>query len=591
MKNSLIKFMLLFIMIGCLFSCNDDSLTEINPNNRSTGIFWKNLTDTNSGLAATYNGLLDEHVYSIFSEALRDDMGWPGFGRPITSNVGIRNLYELNFTNSSGFVENKWTDSYTVIYRANQVIKALNDIDTEAFSDQEMQLWTNQMAESRFIRGLVHFYLHSDYNNGSIIIRKDVPITPEDFNIPLSSSEEVIAFFREDLKYAYENLPVRYESNDDLGRATKGAAATILGTSYLYQKDYPGAMVYFNDIINNVTADYGYKLVEDTSLLFTTAGEFNQESIFELNYSLDYRTEIGNFKPNILTNPLANQTTKNFAAFMPAWLINAYKNDFMDPLDDRNYYDDPDAPSGRSFRPVSLRTSSMAAIADDDVSIYYGETTGSKVKLGNNGWGFGYYKKYTNHDIQTVEGEDDPRGNRSSGKNIAVNRLADVYLMQAECFIKTGDVDGALELINAVRYRWALVLLGLENPKWAGSSFDLIAYDAESLMDHLMYIEKPLELSIEGHQIRWNDLRRWGVIGENFTNLAASTFYASTITVKQIDGTTITVKTSISEDPGTAAGLDVIDYEYVEKALNYNPAIHDYFPIPLSEIIKNPNVN
>ena len=54
MKNLRIKNILLVFITACLvLACNDDSLTETNPNNLSTSSFWKNLKDTNSGLAAT----------------------------------------------------------------------------------------------------------------------------------------------------------------------------------------------------------------------------------------------------------------------------------------------------------------------------------------------------------------------------------------------------------------------------------------------------------------------------------------------------------------------------------------------------------
>ncbi|TGV02970.1 RagB/SusD family nutrient uptake outer membrane protein [Flavivirga rizhaonensis] len=593
MKNSHIK-QLLLVFIMCFIACDDDSLTETNPNQLSVSVFWQNLKDTETGLAATYNSMLHENVLSILDESLRSDEGWPGFGRPVTNRDGLKILYEKTYNNSSGLVQNKWDACYTVAFRANQVIEALERIKS-TLGEEALEEWTKQMGQARFFRGLMHFYLHTAYNNGSIIIRDRVPVEDEEFNLPLSPAEEVVAFFRSDLEYAYENLPARYDTpNENLGRVTKGAAATILGTSYLYKEDYTTAMVYFNDVINNVTADYGYELVEDTSLLFTTAGEFNAESIFELNYTRDYRTDIGVWQDNVLTNQLGLKTTNNEGPNLPAWLINAYKTDQMDPSDERNFYEDPDSPSGLTLRPVSLRTSSMIAIVDDTHSPYYGDLTGNKVVLGNNGWGFGRYKKYTNHDIGTGEGGD-PRGSRASGKNIVVNRLADVYLMQAECLIKTGDVAGALEHINAVRHRWALRLLGPVNPKWAGSLFDLESYDENSLMERLMFIEKPLEMSMEGHQIRWNDLRRWGIIGDNFNKLSNETYYAKAATVERVDGTTRNRQnTSISTDPAGAnlnIRLNTIDYEYDEAANNYDPIIHDYLPIPLNEVMRNPNIN
>jgi len=388
----------------------------------------------------------------------------------------------------------------------------------------------------------------------------------------------------------------RYMKTSNAGRVTKGAAATILGTSYLYEKDYNTAMTYFDDVINNVNADYGYELVDDMSLLFTDEGEFNNESIFELSYTIDQRQDISVWANDVISQQLSLVSASNNGPLIPAWLINAYKNDELDPSDDRNYYEHETL--GRTLRPVSLRTSAMTAIVNDTVSLFYGEITGAKVRLGRNGWGFGMYRKYTNHDIYEdgEGGGGNPRGSRASGRNVVINRLADVYLMQAECYIKTGDVSGdvsgALELMNSVRNRWALTLLGPENSKWAGSSFDLVDYDEQTLMERLMYIEKPLEMSIEGHQIRWNDLRRWGIIQDNYNRLSNATFYAKNVEVVNVEGRIIRKNSSsISEDPGTSTGLDVIDYEYDETVKNYNSSLHDYLPIPLSESMRNPNVN
>ena len=584
---------MVFIAASLLVACDDDNLNEINPNNLSTSSFWKNLKDTNAGLAGAYNAMLNEDVLNILSEAIRSDMGWPGYGRPVTNRDGLKTIYEQTYTQSDGIVQSKWDACYTVIFRANQVIGALDRIK-ETIAEQDLGLWTLQMGQARFLRGLGHFYLHSSYNGGRIILRNKVPLTTEDFELPLSSAEEVKTFFREDLEYAFENLPSEYNNPEtESGRATRGAAATILGTSYLYDKDYTTALPYLNSVINSGV----YGLVEDMTLLFTTAGEFNKESIFELNYTNNERTDIGVFNNNVLVNQLAVKTTNNEGPNLPAWLVNEYKTDQMDFADERNKYEDPVNPGNIITRTVSRRANAMVAIVNDDdpINLYYGNVTGIKVALGDFSWGFGRYKKYTNHDIGTGEGGIDPRGSRASGKNIIVNRLAEVYLMKAECLIKTGEVLGALELINAVRYRWALRLLGAPNPKWASSTFDNEVYDETTLMERLMFIEKPLELSMEGHQIRWNDLRRWGIIKENFERLANKVFYARGHAVRGLDGTLSRVRnnSSISTEPVTpsASGLNVIDYEYDEAAKNYNPTLHEYYPIPLGEIRSNPNVN
>ncbi len=586
MKNLKINYILIALVTVFLCSC-EEKLDLTNPNELSTGSFWKNLIDTQKGLAASYQALLDHDILQLEAEAMKTDEGWPGWGRPL-GVVWRLPYYDLNYSNADSYVEQRWVAMYRAIFRANQVIEGLENIEANYTDEEDIAIWTNQMAEARFIRGLMHFYLHTTYNNGSVIIRDFVPANREEFNTALSPANEVQDFFRKDLEYAYNNLPTSYDKAGT-GRATRGAAAVNLGKSYLFDKDYANAMTYFNDIINNVTADYNYSLVYDLDILFTSKGDFTKESIFELNYTLDHREDISVWWDEAISNRYALLTVNSEGPILPAWLIDTFKKDEMDSLDDRNYYEDPD--DGRTLRPVNLRASSFLFLPDDDVSLSYGQTTGAWVATAADGWGFGRYKKYTNYDLNEDEGASNPRGSRASGKNVILDRLANVYLMQAECMIKTGDVTEALELINALRHRWALVLLGPVNPRWSSSTFDNITYTEESLMEHLMFKEKPLEMCLEGFQTRWTDLRRWGVIKSNFDRLASETYYVSTISIKNVNGDDVNQITVGSEVDPTATGLKIIDYEYDQKAQNYNPASHDYVPLPLAEVVANPSIS
>ena len=86
------------------------------------------------------------------------------------------------------------------------------------------------------------------------------------------------------------------------------------------------------------------------------------------------------------------------------------------------------------------------------------------------------------------------------------------------------------------------------------------------------------------------DLRRWGTIGEVFKKRAAETFYAVNYQYTTSKGELRTVEySSLVLNPGAALNK-VIDYEYDQTAENYDPALHDYLPIPLSEIMSNSNI-
>lgn len=590
MKQLISKYILFFLAIGFITSCEkNEFLTEENPNLISTDTYWTNLSETGATLNSVYQTLHRNDLLNKFEEMLRSDMGYPGYGRPFAQNT--EESYLHLYTGSSEQVLGKWQNAYLGIFRANQVIGALEALE---ISDNEEAEWNSQMAQARFFRGLFHFYLYTSYNDGKIIIRDKVPLSSMDFDKGLSSKEEVIAFVRADLEFAYNNLYKLGEYPDgDLARATSGAAATILGTTYLYELDYNNAMIYFDDVINN----HGYALETDLSKMFTTAGEFNSESIFEINFSKEQaRLDLAPWEGDSGTNWINVRTAQTRSAVGPAWAVNAYKTEPMDPLDSRNYFTDQD--DNLVLRPVPLRCSAMMAVVDDNATTYYLDGTTSEYgRFGGTSWGYGWWKKYQNYDIVKTESEL-PGGQAYSSKNITLNRLSDVMLMQAECKIKTGDVDGALELINDIRKRWGLILLG--NGSEPGHTYDDITYNAASLMQHLMRVEKPLEMSVEGHNIRFLDFQRWAKsddysFEDRLTELANEVYYGVNFTYYNFTTEKIVNRTNfvrlVGGDTPPAENHVVVDYEYNTSSLNYNDEEQGTYPIPFDEVTSNPNIN
>ena len=587
MKHIIFKSFVLIFAVTAIVSCADNGfLEEQNPNAIGVTNFYRNLSETGQGLNAVYKTLHHPALVNIISEMLRSDMGYPGYGRPFAENT--EDFYLHTYNGSSNEIADKWQTNYQGIFRANQVIEALEKIKETVTDETE---WTSQMAQARFFRGLFHYYLYTTYNKGSIIIRDYVAITNEDYALPLSPATDVIAFIRTDLEFAYANLYKKGQyPNNDVSRVTSGAAATILGTSYLQELDYPKAMLYFDDVINN----HGYELEYDFTKMFTTAGEFNKESIFEINFTADnIEIDLNRWIGETGTNWLNQQTSNTKGPVGPAWAVYAYKTEPMDPSDTRNFYNDPI--NGFSLRNVPLRASAMMAMVDDNQTIYYLEdTTSAYPRFHGTAWGFGWWKHYTNHDIVTAE-TNLPEAPTLSSKNVTLNRLAEVILMQAECKIKTGAIDEAIDLINQVRKRWGLILLGD-----AGSditrTYDGIVYDANTLMQRLMHIEKPLETSVEGHSIRWLDFQRWKKsdnygFEQRLQELSNLTLYGVDYSYTDSNGV---VKTRFNKPSlvGTqpAGSFIVVDYEYDTSALNYKEDIHGYFPIPFAETTTNPNI-
>lgn len=597
------KYILGTLCIASLiFGACEDFLMEVNPNAMSSEVYWKNLEDCNSGLTAVYHTFKDQNIFQFVEDNNRADLTYPGYGRPSTSNV----YWLQTFTDASDAPNKKWTALYTGIFRANQVIKALNNIESTCTTEGDKEEWKQQMGQARFFRGLFHYYLHSSFNNGNVLIFDFVPTDEKEFFQPLSSSDEVKAFFREDLEYALNNLKdCWYEIKtdgtldhpEDAGRVTSIAAATVLGTSYLYDKDYEKACEYFRIVLNNNR----YKLA-DVSENFTTKGELNCESILEVVYTMNYNTEYDTWSDVALHNMLHMSVSPlgGWRTIIPsAWLTMAYKEERIDTKDSRNFvFNGKGEMVG--FRKYSLRASNSIALVDDEESTYYGYRPGVSAPFNNKE--YAYFKKYSNWDI--YENENDASPQQRSGINYRVIRLADVYLMYAECMIKGGTDDTglseALKYINRVRRRSAIELLGQSTDLGAEyareATYNETIYTAQSLMEHLMYIERPLELSIEGHAIRQIDLRRWGITKQRFQYLSQQKFtnadpQGTPYTTIGKDGKEVkrwgarlyrfnsTIHTEAQK---------IVDYE--QAAGNYNEKMHAYYPIPNGETMANPNL-
>jgi len=499
-------------------SCVDSLLDQDNPNGINKEDFYTTLDESESAINSLYSTMRNHWIVSAKEESLRSDLAWPGrrSGNIVANNV----FYNQTYLDITKDVDEKWAAYYQGIFRANQVIEGLNKMKRELTTTDESLLkrWDMQMGEARFFRGLFHFYAHSLYNDGKVLIRDTVPVRITDFNTPLSSSEDVIAFFRKDLKFAYENLPLPSEVTES-GRVTKGTAATILGTSHLYQQEYSEASIYFSEVID----DLGYSLETDISKMFTDAGEFNSESIFEIAYSSEILPELSQWDEESMHNRWA----RGFAPWgvpqgttdcVPAsWLAYEYFVDSINIKDPRNLYEKDYStlkPEGVApiYQESSLRARAMVAIPTSFETPFYLDMNSAKLNVFKNLTPC-FWKKYTNHDI--TDSENTIMGvNWKSPCNVIMNRLSDVYLMQAECeLLGNNNVNNALELINAIRDRWGLIRLG-PDADTDTHTYDGVTYDKISLMKHLMFKEKPLELSAEGHSIRAIDMRRWEKIPE-----------------------------------------------------------------------------
>lgn len=128
-----------------------------------------------------------------------------------------------------------------------------------------------------------------------------------------------------------------------------------------------------------------------------------------------------------------------------------------------------------------------------------------------------------------------------TGININLMRYADVLLMQAEALNERGFTAEATTLVNEVRERSKAAPLG--------------ALSKEQLRTQIRHHERPCELAME-YTIRWSDLYRWS---------------KSKVAPEKIKAT--------------------LTNHQREFVANYVDGKHDIYPVPLSEMSKNPNIS
>ncbi|WP_068471742.1 RagB/SusD family nutrient uptake outer membrane protein [Saccharicrinis aurantiacus] len=600
MNKIIINIASAILLLLTMSSC-EDFLTQDNPNELPKTKFWTNLYDCEVGLVAVYNQLRNTGIIQLDAATNRSDLSWPGYGRPNTSNE----YYLHTFTDGSGAPNGQWQNLYKGIFRANQVIEGLNGISDQMEKDEDKEQWTRLMGEARFFRGLFYFWLHSAFNKGSVPIFDYVPELEEEFYQKLRPEEEVRAFFIEDLTFAYNNLEWTYTEFSDAGeptspkiagRITKGSAAGILGKSYLYQKQYDDAAFYLKEIIESNK----YQLAKPNENS-TTVGEFNQESLIEIAYDYSYKQEENQWSPLGTTNAYATTVSPvgGWRGIIPScWLIREFQNEEVDGNDHRNQVDEPiyDVNTGveigrRKIRSHSLRASYSILLADDDDNDYYGEKAYSKAPLNN--LETAYFRKLSNYDILSNENDQTQR----SGINYRVLRLADVYLMYAECLIKGGeDESGAKEAVkylNKVRHRSALKLYGMaadgEFPD-LGSTYYNKTLPADTVMHKIMFVERPLELCLEGFMDRQIDLRRWGITKQRFIDLSQNQYHGENFEYYNFEEKKKSIKYGAILADGIAGDPNKTLVDYQQAAANYIQDLHGWWPIPNSETTANPNL-
>lgn len=483
-------------------SCQKDLLNQINPNAPSTATFFKTPNDALLAVNSCYDVFHFEGSYGR----------WIHFDYDLRSDEGFSNSPWTDLANSTRFifidynfplVSSVWTETYRGVYRCNQV---LNNVPTIDFGT-DTALKNRLLGEAHFVRALYYWNLVTLWGNVPLITEPVVASSRE----AQGNVQQGWDFILADLKAAETSLPASYSGNDK-GRATKGAAQTLMGKVYMQQRKWAEAQTQFQKVIDSGT----YGLVDNYEDNFNVAGENNKESIFEIGFTDALQ---GNGQ-DVAGSSQGNQRAQFFGARQVGWSDGQPRKWLYGEFNEKTVDGKPDP-----RRDVTLLSSNM---------LVYGKTYDER---GYTDKSEVFWRKYQNDKTRNFE-------NYFSPIDFRVMRYADVLLMQAEALNEQGKTATAIPLINQVRQRPSVNL----SPLAVGT------YDQASLRTRLLH-ERVTELC--GENTRWTDLQRSGLLDTQagVTSITArdpdfSNFVVGKSIYLPIPQSDITLDPALKQNPG-----------------------------------------
>lgn len=438
------KIPLIALLAIAMNGCN--SMLDVKPNSFSSG---SNYYTSEAQVLRAVNG-----CYGVLQDLYKSDYWAMAEMRSDNTNYqydesdrGAQQREEIDeflITASNNYVNNTWAQLYRNIQQSNVIISRIDNVKFANDATKQQYL-----GEAKFLRALYYFHLVRLFGAVPLLVKEVA--SPEEASTPKRASvEEVYTQIIADATDAAAGLPASYASSQT-GRATKGAALTLLGDVYLTRKEYAKAVTTLQQVLT-----LNYSLVDNYADNFDPAKKNNAESVFAVQYNAGLETESSNFI--FIFGP------RNGKKDLTGFNGNLGGNNIPTPSIVNAY----EAKDKRKDASIYMYDSPTNAAFAESVAF------GGKLPL---------IRKFY-HPPYALDGR--------SNENWPVYRYAQVLLMLAEAVNETGNGD-PLQYINPVRKRAGL---------------DPLPALSQAAFRDTVFHEQRVELAFEDQ--RWYQLLRTG---------------------------------------------------------------------------------
>ncbi|MFL5480567.1 MAG: RagB/SusD family nutrient uptake outer membrane protein [Gemmatimonadaceae bacterium] len=456
----------------------------------------------------------------VFGSVASDDSykGSDGLDQPPINDI---EGYHWGSGSAAEYLSVKWQQVYEGVVRANSTIRLLKQV--VAASPNEIALVDQKGIEGEaiFLRAHYHFEAYRMWGNIPYYREDDT-----DFRKANEDSTVVVTDILKDLDAAIALLPTT-PRNGQKGRATVWTAKAYKGRVLMYDHQYAAARTVFEEVV--ASGVYGLETSFDRVWSAYSDAQNGPETIFA------YQASSQDGEPNAANSNFGERLNFPYApshfqccGFDPPAinLVNFFKTDAATGLplaltSPTTWNSQSSAFVAGDMQPVDPRLD--WTVGRDGVPFKdWGKYSITWVRDQANG---GPYmpKKIIHEKGSGQEATVGWQPQQQSSINIHLYRYADLLLMLAEADVETGNLPGALAIVNQIRTRAGVTAQGPGTNRadmaisptdtritWATYRIGLYpAFPDANYAREAVRMERRLELAMEGQRLF--DLRRYGM--------------------------------------------------------------------------------